>query len=73
MTKRHFTAIAAIFKQEIDTAKARRRLSEADAIAKVARRIAVELSHTSGSFRFNTFYAEAGLTSDGFIPMEIGR
>jgi hypothetical protein len=68
VTKRHFTAIAAIFKQEIDAAVGKRRLSEADAVAKVARRIAVELSHTSGSFRFNTFYAECGLTADGFVP-----
>ena len=67
MTKRHFIAIAAIFKQEIDAAAAKRHLSEADAVAKVARRIAVELSHTNGSFRFNTFYAACGLTTDGFV------
>lgn len=68
MTRKHFVAIAALLKQEIDAAVGKRRLSEADAIAKVARRLAVELSHTSGSFRFNTFYAECGLTTDGFVP-----
>lgn len=71
MTKKHFIAIAAIVKNEIDAATAARHLSEADAIARVARKIAVELSHTNGSFRFDTFYAACGLTTDGFrhVPL----
>ena len=69
MTKRDFTAIAVIFKREIDTALAHRHLSEADALARMARLIAVELSRQAGSFRFHTFYAEAGLTTDGFVPI----
>lgn len=72
MTRKHFVAIAALLKAEIDTAIAKRHLSEADAIARVARRLAVELAHTNGSFRFDTFYGACGLTTDGFRPIDIG-
>jgi len=68
VTRKHFAAIAALLKLEIDAAVAKRRLSEADTVARVARKLAVELSHTNGSFRFNTFYAACGLTTDGFVP-----
>ncbi len=72
MTRKHFAAIAAMLKMEIDAAVAKRHLSEADAIARVARRLAVELSHSNGAFRFDTFYAAIGLTSDGFRPIDLG-
>lgn len=69
MTRKHFAAIAAMLKNEIDAAVAKRHLTEADAIARVARRLAVELSRSNGAFRFDSFYAAIGLTSDGFVPI----
>jgi hypothetical protein len=66
MTRKHFVAIAALFKTEIDAAIAARRLTEADTVARVARRLAVELARANGAFRFDTFYAACGLTTDGF-------
>jgi hypothetical protein len=72
MTRKHFVAFAAIFKRELDAAVAARHLTEADTVARLARLIAVELSHTNGSFRFDTFYAACGLTTDGFRPLDLG-
>lgn len=71
MTRAHIAAVAAMLKDEIDTAVAHRRLTEADAIARVARRLAVEFAHAHGSFRFHTFYRDIGLTTDGFRPVNI--
>jgi hypothetical protein len=72
MTRKHFASVAALFKAELDAAVAARHLSEADAVARIARRLAVELARTNGSFRFDTFYAACGLTADGFRPLDLG-
>lgn len=71
MTRKHFASVAALFRAELDAAVAARHLTEADTIARVARKLAVELARANGSFRFDTFYAECGLTTDGFRPIDL--
>lgn len=72
MTKRDFIAVAEMLRVELDGAVAKRHLSEADAIARVARKLATLLAARNGSFRFDSFYAAIGLTSDGFRPIDLG-
>lgn len=72
MTRRDFVAIAAMLKDELDGAVAKRHLGEADAVARVARRLATLLAQRNGSFRFDSFYGAIGLTSDGFRPIDLG-
>lgn len=72
MTHKHFVAVAAMLRNEIDAAVAARHLTEADAVARVARKLAVEFSRASGSFRFHTFFEACGLTTDGFRPIDLG-
>lgn len=72
MTRIQVARIAEMLKNNIDAAVAARHLTEADAIARIARNLAVEFSHMHGSFRFHTFYAKCGLTTDGYRPIVVG-
>jgi hypothetical protein len=72
MTRTQIARIAAMLKNNIDTAVSQRHLTEADAIARIARNLAVELADISASFRFHSFYAACGLTTDGYRPLDLG-
>ena len=41
-------------------------------IARIARNLAVEFAGMCASFRFHSFYAAIGLTTDGFRPIGVG-
>lgn len=71
MTKLQIARIAEMFKNNIDTALSRDQQSDAAAMARIARNLAVELANMHGSFRFHSFYRQCGLTTDGFIPIPL--
>ena len=71
MTRLQVARIAEMLRNNYDTAIARGQLGDADTIARVARNLAVEFADMSASFRFHSFYATIGLTSDGFRPIDL--
>jgi hypothetical protein len=72
MTRLQIARIADMLRNNYDTAIARGQLADADTIARIARNLAVEFAGMCASFRFHSFYAAIGLTTDGFRPIGVG-
>lgn len=63
MTRKHFTAIAMMLRNNLINAQNE---IEAETIARITRNLAHHFSQINGSFRYDLFYSAAGLEPDGY-------